>query len=46
MMLPHLKRALQEEAAVQDRTMGYLIEKAVQEYLAARTPKNPSTPAP
>ena len=38
MMLPSLKRALQEAAAQQDRSMGYLIEQAVKEYLGQHRP--------
>ncbi len=38
MMLPSLKRALQEAAAQQDRSMGYLIEQAVEEYLGQHRP--------
>ncbi len=38
MMLPSLKRELQAVAASQDRTMGYLIEQAVREYLVTRRP--------
>lgn len=39
MMLPSLKRALQEAAAQQDRSMGYLIEQAVKEYLGQHRPQ-------
>ena len=38
MMLPGLKRELQAVAASQDRTMGYLIEQAVKEYLVTHRP--------
>lgn len=44
MMLPSLKRALQEAAAQQDRSMGYLIEQAVKEYLGQHRP-HPSHPS-
>ena len=37
-LLPSLKRALQEAAAQQDRSMGYLIEQAVKEYLGQHRP--------
>ena len=38
MMLPGLKRELQAAAARQDRSMGYLIEQAVKEYLVTHRP--------
>ena len=38
MMLPGLKRELQAAAARQDRSMGYLIEQAVKEYLGQHRP--------
>ena len=45
MMLPGLKRELQAVAASQDRTMGYLIEQAVKEYLVThRQPPVPNQP--
>ena len=42
MLLPSVKRAVQEEAIKQDRSMGYVIERAVIEYLGRHAHTNPS----
>lgn len=42
MILPTVKRSLQEEATKQDRSMGYIIERAIVEYLNRQGEKGPT----
>mgnify|MGYP003603584529 CR=1 FL=1 len=42
MIRPSLRNSIEEAARLHDRSLGYMVEQAVAEYLQRRTPTNPS----